>query len=857
MSTRSMLGQLTKASVLSALATSALALGMADEARADYSFVTATGTALYVDDRGVERPIKGALVEMCDEDYPGCQVMASTMTGNDGRFNLSGGADDWAWDKPDPRIRVTATGPSGTVRSPESVYCFMTAPVDNAESYSSHDFGRLTPSNSESCNGFGGSTAAENGAWQLHGNVQEAWSFVRGFSLTNPGREVLPVSVKWPVGGESSYYRPPFWDNGEINITQNQAFNEAVVMHEYGHHVLQQFGEQPLPDYNNGRCDSVQFLVFGGHCFWHAEKGSIAWTEGWASYLAEVLTTQLGMDDTVSSAFGRDPLITSAVGSVETPAHPHPHESPSPPPPDQTPDKIEGYVTAVLWDLHDTGSDVHGPNFARDRLAEGFGTQWDVLANYDPDPFVSGHNRITDIHEFWKGVADRRPDLSNRLSEIYDLNHISEQAADLHVPTVSEPPASVYRGGNLPVTDTTANMGGVQTGTSSVTRYWLSSDASFGAGDVSVGQRTVGNLGPAQESSGSTTAIVPTGTAPGRYFVLACADGRTATLEPTIFETNDLNNCRSSWGQVEVKEAQQPPPALTAASVSPTSVPGGGSTKVTVSLAGPAPAGGVVVTLTDNSAATSVPASVTVPAGSSSVQATVTTTAVASDTGATITAAASGVTKSASMTVLAPRVSSLSVNPNPLSSGASATLSVGLSSRAAASGFPVNLQSSNPGVLPVPSAVTVPSGGTSATSSIRAATVSSDTTVAITASAPGGTRTVYVTVLAPRPSSLSLSPAAVESGAQSIGTLTLDAPAPAGGLVVNLQSNTGIAWTAPSVTVAAGATTATFPISTGYVGVDSMATISASANGVTRSASLTVFAPPPPDDECIGYKYCP
>lgn len=743
MTTRSMLRQLTKALVLSALATSALALGTADEARADYSFVTATGTALYVDDRGIERPIKGALVEMCDEDHPGCQVMGSTMTGDDGRFNLSGGADDWGWDKPDPRIRVTATGPSGTVRNDNATYCFMTKPLDNVPSYSSYDYGRVTPNNSETCNGFGFSTSGDNGAWQLHTNVREAWSFVRGFSLANPRRDVPPVSVKWPVGGESSYYRPPLFDTGEINITQNQPFNEAVVMHEYGHHVLQHFGEQPLPDYNNGRCDSVQLLVFGGHCFWHGEKGSIAWTEGWASYLAEVLTTSLGKNDTVSSAFGRDILIPSAVGTVETPPHPHPHESPSPPPADQAPDKIEGYVTAILWDLHDGVSDVHGPNGARDRLNQGFGTQWDVLVSYDPDPVSGSHNRITDIHEFWRGVATRRPDLSNRLSEIYDANHITEQTADLHVAATAEAPASVTQGSSFPFSDTTRNMGNVSTGTSFATRYLLSTDPTFGPGDVTIGSRTVANLQPGQESTAGVSASVSSMQALGRYFVLACADSGLI-----VFESNEQNNCRSSWNQIEVKAAA-PVPALTAVAVSPTSVVGGTSATVTVTLAGPAPSGGVVVNLGDNSAAIGLPSQVTVPAGQSTASALATTSAVPSDTTGTITASANGVTRSVPLTVLAPRLSSLTLNPSTVESGGSSSGTVTIDGPAPAGGLTVSLQSSLPGVAsPSGSSVVIPAGARSATFVVDAGAPLRTTTVTITATATGTSRSATLTVLA-------------------------------------------------------------------------------------------------------------
>jgi hypothetical protein len=76
-------------------------------------------------------------------------------------------------------------------------------------------------------------------------------------------------------------------------------------------------------------------------------------------------------------------------------------------------------------------------------------------------------------------------------------------------------------------------------------------------------------------------------------------------------------------------------PTLSALSINPASVVGGNSATGTVTLSAAAPAGGVVVTLSDNSAAVTVPASVTVPAGATSANFTITTTSVTASTSAT------------------------------------------------------------------------------------------------------------------------------------------------------------------------------------------------------------------------------
>jgi hypothetical protein len=80
------------------------------------------------------------------------------------------------------------------------------------------------------------------------------------------------------------------------------------------------------------------------------------------------------------------------------------------------------------------------------------------------------------------------------------------------------------------------------------------------------------------------------------------------------------------------------------------------------------------------------------------------------------------------------------------------------------------------------------------------------------------------------------------TGSASSGTVTLSAPAPAGGAVVALSSSNTVATVPTSVTVAAGATSTTFTVSTSSLTACApvVATISATYGGVTRSAGLTV-----------------
>ena len=194
-----------------------------------------------------------------------------------------------------------------------------------------------------------------------------------------------------------------------------------------------------------------------------------------------------------------------------------------------------------------------------------------------------------------------------------------------------------------------------------------------------------------------------------------------------------------------------------------------------------------------------------------------------------------------------PSLSSLSLNPTSVVGGNSSTGTVTLTAPAPSGGFVVNLSSSNTSVATVPSSVTVPAGATSANFTVATNSVSSATSVTITAAAGGITRTATLTVNPPASNvtlqSLTISPTSVWGGSTATGTVTLSGPAPAGGVVVQLRSSSSRASVPSSITIPAGATSARFTIqtrSTFWPFVETV-TITATYNGVSRSAQLTVW----------------
>jgi trimeric autotransporter adhesin len=273
---------------------------------------------------------------------------------------------------------------------------------------------------------------------------------------------------------------------------------------------------------------------------------------------------------------------------------------------------------------------------------------------------------------------------------------------------------------------------------------------------------------------------------------------------------------------------------------SPLTISAGSTGTLTLNLSTPAPAGGLTVNLnSSNTGVATVPATVSFAAGAASVPVTV--TGVAAGGPVTITASASGLANAtASVTVQVSR----SIGVPALTSmglGQSSAFTVTLSAAAPAGGLTVNLASSDTTKVTVPASVTIAAGATTPATQPQVTGAGIGST-SVTASAIGYTPGVgTVTVSAPT-MSFTGSPLIIVAG--TTGNLTLNlagGQAPAGGLTVNLTSDTpGVATVPATVTFAAGATSAGVTV-TGVA--QGSATITASATGIaSATASVTVNA---------------
>jgi subtilase family serine protease len=100
-------------------------------------------------------------------------------------------------------------------------------------------------------------------------------------------------------------------------------------------------------------------------------------------------------------------------------------------------------------------------------------------------------------------------------------------------------PAQAGAGFVVTLNDTTRNVG-VGPAPSTTTRYYLSTDAVIGAGDVLLGSRSIAGLAPGASSTGAKNVTIPAATVNGSYFIIAKADALNRA-----FESNEGNNTRA------------------------------------------------------------------------------------------------------------------------------------------------------------------------------------------------------------------------------------------------------------------------------------------------------------------------
>jgi hypothetical protein len=346
----------------------------------------------------------------------------------------------------------------------------------------------------------------------------------------------------------------------------------------------------------------------------------------------------------------------------------------------------------------------------------------------------------------------------------------------------------------------------------------------------------------------------------GTSFPLTLDPGKTAMLtvqfDPTTtgaFVGSIALTSNSSTGAsttIILSGTGQSTTTLNGIACSSATVTGAASDACTVTLSGPAPSGGLVVSLASSSTAVKVPASVTVAANASSAGFTATASAVTTAQTATLTARSGSVTKTYALqlTAAAPKLtlSTTSVAFGDVTLNAPATKTVTLTSsgnspltisgasisgngfKMSGANFPLTL---NPGKT---ATLTVQFDPTT--------TGAFAGSIALTSNSSSGARTTIV-LSGTGQSTTTLNGIACSSGTvagvtSDTCTVTLTGPAPSGGLIVSLASSSTAVKVPASLTVAANATSAKFTAAISAVTTAQKVTLTAQAGGVSKSYLL-------------------
>ena len=158
--------------------------------------------------------------------------------------------------------------------------------------------------------------------------------------------------------------------------------------------------------------------------------------------------------------------------------------------------------------------------------------------------------------------ADSGPGTAARTSQVAETNEnnncrasvgtIAIGSPDLVITAMTSPPATGTIGTQFSVTATTMNQGSTDS-PSFYNKYYLSLNGTSGVYMVAPGT-LAGALAAGASEPVTATATIPSGTAPGTYWVLGCADAGPGTSGKfsQVAETNENNNCTKSPTQIVI-----------------------------------------------------------------------------------------------------------------------------------------------------------------------------------------------------------------------------------------------------------------------------------------------------------------
>lgn len=184
---------------------------------------------------------------------------------------------------------------------------------------------------------------------------------------------------------------------------------------------------------------------------------------------------------------------------------------------------------------------------------------------------------------------------------------------------------------------------------------------------------------------------------------------------------------------------------------------------------------------------------------------------------------------------------SLSVSPTTVVGGTDATVTLNLAEPARIDGYSLPISDDAAFITPLANTLIVPGGQSTASFVVNTTPVATHSAGNISVSFGNTTFTTRLSVAAPTPSVITVTPGTIIGGSNGNVNVTLSGPAPSGGIVVALGRSNPIANAPAAMYIPAGQTTGTVLFSTGGVTVDTPVTVSASLNNVVKTAPVTIL----------------
>ncbi|MFQ5399542.1 MAG: hypothetical protein ACE5E7_08080 [Anaerolineae bacterium] len=342
-----------------------------------------SGRFMYDEDLSTARGIYYTRVEVYDADSGlegGDDFVCYDTTDSNGYWSCSGSASDIFDNTVEIYALVRAYNSNNGVvtESDGTEYKFKTTNYDMPESGGTHDFGSWWPGTQ------GGNP--QDGAFHIHkmGTYGNNTTQYLGGETPPIDGEAHFVTFVWPDTDADSTSE---YSNWTVKLegpgaTDEDQWDESVILHEYGHYLMDHFAVLGTVDY----CHPPTEATPCSHSFNSHEDSQTAYIEGYPNYYQSAVKRYYSM--------ANEEMYIETTWSFDIEASWHS--------PTTTWDDAESTIAGILWDLNDSPNDDQDGDGVGDEINQNHQEIHDVFSN---NP--GGYGTPVDIHDFYTSYQSR------------------------------------------------------------------------------------------------------------------------------------------------------------------------------------------------------------------------------------------------------------------------------------------------------------------------------------------------------------------------------------------------------------------------------------------------------------------